>query len=209
MRMAENRADGGGQEPGHAAAADPERWVEKHGDYLFRYALLRLGNRDQAEEAVQDALLAALDAQERFAGRSSERTWLTAILKHKVVDRIGRLSRERQVILPADDDAASSDHFDAYGHWKREPARWPGDPERLLERKELRQILERCIAGLPERHREAFVLRQLDGLSSGDICKVMGISATNLWVILHRARLRLRGCMEDNWFGRPDAEEGP
>jgi RNA polymerase sigma-70 factor (ECF subfamily) len=204
--MVADRAGHGEREREQAGPPEPERWVAEHGDYLFRYALLRLGDRAHAEEAVQDALTAALDARDRFSGRSSERTWLTAILKHKVIDRIGRLCREREAVVPSPGDGVPSDYFDAYGHWKREPAAWGGDPERLLERKELHQAIERCISGLPERHRQAFVLREVDGLSSAEICKAMGISRTNLWVMLHRARLQLRECLEDQWFVKP--EEG-
>jgi RNA polymerase sigma-70 factor (ECF subfamily) len=207
--MDEHLTDSCGRADEAAVNTDPERWLSEHGDYLFGYAFLRLGNREQAEEAVQDALLAALESRHRFEGRSSERTWLVAILRHKVIDRIGTLSRERQHRVATDSEGAPVGQFDAHGHWKREPARWREDPKRLLERKEFRSVLEQCIAALPARRRQAFALRQMDGLSSEEVCKAMGISRTNLWVMLHRARLQLRDCLEQNWFGCSDAERTP
>lgn len=184
--------------------ANPERWVSEHGDALYRYALLHLRDATVAEEVVQETLLAALGAYERFSGRSSERTWLVGILKHKLIDHLRRQFRER----PADADDASAEanaereNFDATGKWRPGPADWLTDPSAVRERSELRSALTDCLGTLPPKLAEAFSLREISDLDSEEICKALGITETNLWVMLHRARLRLRSCLEDDWKNR-------
>jgi len=185
---------------------DPEHWVDQHGDYLFRYALLRLRDPELAEDVVQEIFLAALQAREKFSGRSSERTWLVGILKHKIVDHIRKASRERPFSdIESSADAADTLHpmeklFDEKGKWKVAPIEWTG-PNTVLERKEFWEVFERCLSDLPARLCDAFSLREMDGLSTEEVCNVLHVSATNFWVMLHRARMRLRRCLEINWFG--------
>ncbi|MDZ7344802.1 MAG: sigma-70 family RNA polymerase sigma factor [candidate division KSB1 bacterium] len=189
----------------HKQAINPETWVDEHGDYLYGFALLRLRNRELAEEMVQETFLAALKARQNFARQSSERTWLVGILKHKIIDHFRRASRERPV---ADFDGASSDDdlFHPSGawidHWTQEgaPKEWAEDPSRLVEQKEFWEIFNRCLTQLPPRLAEAFTLREIDGFSSEEVCRILNISANNLWVMLHRARAMLRRRLEVNWF---------
>jgi RNA polymerase sigma-70 factor (ECF subfamily) len=187
-----------------SAQRDPSEWVDAYGDVLFRWALLRLGDVHQAEEAVQETFRAALGSRDTFGGRASERTWLVSILRHKVVDLIRRRSRER----PMGDLTAIPDplhgRFDARGHWVSGLAEWSASPHDLLERKEFRRVLTRCISDLPPRLAQAFALRELDGLGTGKIRELMGTSMSNVWVMLHRARARLRDCLETRWFSRSD-----
>jgi RNA polymerase sigma-70 factor (ECF subfamily) len=177
----------------------PELWVDRHGDVLFRYALARLRNRELAENAVQETFLAALKGRDSFTGRSSERTWLVGILKRKVFDHFRHSRREE----PVDDPEAVSDEtrdlFDERGRWKVGPTEW-AVPGASLEKNEFWRALERCLNALPDRLHRAFFLREMDDLETDELCKVLAVTETNLWVMLHRARARLRQCLETGWF---------
>ncbi len=181
---------------------DPSLWLDKYGDYLYRYALLRLRDGMLAEDLVQETFLAAVQA--KFSGQSSEKTWLTGILKHKIVDHLRKAHRE----MPLGDDLAAAadkqnDHFNQRGHWNIDIRAW-ADPDRALENGEFWSVFALCLEGLPQRHAQALMLREFDGLSSEDICQELGVGTTNnLWVILSRARMRMRECLDENWFERP------
>ncbi len=191
-----------------AAAPDPGAWLDSHGDYLYRYALFRLRDATLAEDAVQETLLAALQAYTKFAGRGSERTWLVGILKHKVTDHFRRASREAPVPVREGEEFAHEDFFRAAGewqdHWRPEqaPSDWYANPVALAEQNEFWLVFQTCLEPLPARIASAFVLREVDGLASEEICEVLSITVNNLWVMLHRARLHLRHCLELNWFKR-------
>jgi len=191
-----------GQPPGENMRTDPTRWLDDHGDYLYRYALTRLGKPDVAEDLVQETFLAALRAHERFAGASSERTWLVAILKRKLVDYLRRRSREQPAIDISSTDDWVDRLFDDRGNWRKKPGRWPAEPGASLESSEFWQTFSDCLRRLPERMANAFVLREMEEWDSQEICKVLNISVNNLWVILHRARLALCRCLEVHWFGK-------
>ncbi len=180
---------------------DPETWVDRHGDALFRFAMTRLGDRDLAEETVQETFLAALGARDRFAAASSEQTWLIAILKHKVVDRIRRSAREERVTETAADDEAMAALFDR-GYWRSRPSEWPRDPQATIENREFLEALTRCLARLPEALGHAIRLREADRIETTELCDILGITPTNLGTLLHRARARLRRCLDKTWFGR-------
>lgn len=181
---------------------DPESWVERYGDYLYRYALARVGDPSAAEDIVQETLMAALRARQGFQRRSGFRTWLTGILKHKVVDhfRRRRPDREGSGEDPADFDADSP--FDGRGKWKSGPAAWGSDPAGSLERKEFLNWLFYCLGVLPDRMARVFMLREFDGYDTPEICQEMDITATNCWTLLHRARVALRRCLEKHWADR-------
>jgi RNA polymerase sigma-70 factor (ECF subfamily) len=164
--------------------------------YLLRYASLQLRSPEQAEDAVQETLVAALAAEKSFAGRSQLRTWLTGILKHKIVDAIRRSGREQP--LPDDSLEDLDALFDATGHWREPPQDWP---EQALEQKEFLQALEKCLAMLPARTSQVFLMREHLGLATAEICKELGITATHCWVLLYRARMALRECLQLHWFG--------
>jgi RNA polymerase sigma-70 factor (ECF subfamily) len=186
---------------GQAMAGDPARWVDVHGDYLFRYALCRLRQREVAEDLIQETFLAALRGRDRFAGASSERTWLVGILKRKLVDHLRRKGREQPVTDLTTVDRWAEALFDERGNWKKKPGKWPADPSAALEKQEFWEIFTACLGKLPERLANAFTLRAVDEVDSQEVCKVLNVSANNLWVMLHRARLGLWRCLEINWFG--------
>ena len=195
-----------------APTADPRfAEIESHRAYLVRYALAQLRDRQMAEEAVQEALLAALEGIGSFDGRSSLRTWLTSILRFKVIDLQRRAVKERAHV-DIDDEAVAAEHerwlddwFDETGHWRVAPEAW-GNPESALEQRRFWEVFERCLSGLSETAGRVFFRREVLGDETGAICADEGITASNCWVILHRARLSLRGCLEQNWFGGPAGE---
>jgi RNA polymerase sigma-70 factor, ECF subfamily len=175
--------------------------IEALRPYLLRYAAMELRNRESAEDCVQEALLAALSAEASFEGRSNLRTWLTGILKHKIVDAVRRASRERPVEGVEEDIAEVDALFDETGHWRDPPQPWDL-PDGALHQKQFLQALEGCLAGLPARTAQVFMLREHLGLETGEICKELGLTATNCWVLLYRARMLLRECLEKNWFAK-------
>lgn len=185
---------------------DPERWLDDHGDYLFKYAVFRLRDDNVAEDAVQETFLAALKAYENFEGRGSERTWLVGILKHKIIDHFRRSVREAPLGEGSDEGPDHHEFFERpepwQGHWnaERAPNDWHATPAELMERSDFWKVFNDCLSPLPQRTVSAFTLREVDGLKSEEICEILSIRVNNLWVMLHRARLHLRNCLEINWF---------
>jgi RNA polymerase sigma-70 factor (ECF subfamily) len=186
---------------------DPASWVDEHGDYLYRYALARVGSPEAAEDLVQDTFLAALSAVHRFAGGSTERTWLTGILKKKLVDRLRHRHREALLGDLSRTDDWLDQLYDGTGHWKAAPGRWGSDPAELVQRQEFWKAFEQCRDRLPERLRDVLSLRLVDEVPSAEICQALAISATNLWTLLHRARVRLWHCLGQKGFGPEPGKE--
>jgi RNA polymerase sigma-70 factor (ECF subfamily) len=180
--------------------------LAQHRGYLLRYARLQLRNDAWAEDAVSETLLAALAKPQSFGQRSQLKTWLVGILKHKVIDILRE--RRREVSLNADDgrddDAVEAALFQADGHYAQQPADW-GNPEQELSSRQFFQVLEACTGQLPPAMGRLFLMREWLELSSDEICKELDLTPTNLYVQLHRARLRLRECLELNWFGQRPA----
>lgn len=176
-------------------------WLRDHGDMMFAYALRRLSNADDAEDAVQDALIAAMKNVGTFQGVSTERTWLVGILRHKVLDLI-RLRAKARLAQSLDDAHIDRQFVD--GYWANRQSSWQELPDSDLQRQELRAILERAIDDLPPTMRTAFCLREIDQLDAKEICKVMNITPTNLWTLIHRARLQLRRSLTVDWFEKGD-----
>ena len=180
--------------------------IEGHRPYLMRYALAQLRDGQLAEEAVQDALVAALESVASFAGQSSLRTWLTSILRFKVIDLQRRAVSERSRVESADFAAESEDDgwldklFDTSGHWRQAPQAW-SDPEAALEQRRFWEVFGNCLDRLPAAGARVFFKREIVGEDTATICKDERITASNCWVILHRSRLLLRSCLEKNWFG--------
>ncbi len=187
---------------------DPQKWVERHGDYLFNYAVVRINDREKAEDLVQETFLSALKAAENFKGKSSERTWLISILKRKIIDTYRKRGTSRESSVEDFGKGAADRDFFEYevpipGHWNEEmrPHSRSLLPEGGLEEAELMRIIEACIAALPPNLAAAFVMKLIDEAESEDICKELGITPSNLWVMLHRARLKMRKCVEARWTG--------
>lgn len=179
---------------------DPTYWLEKHGDYLFRYAMTRVRDKDLAEDLVQETLLAGMGSVDRFSGKSTIRTWLASILKHKVIDHFRKSGRQASLKDADDLEYLMDSTFKDDGHWKTGPAKWEADPSEVLERGEFWEAYEGCLKNLPENHARAFTMREIDGMDGKEISKVLGISSSNLWVMLHRGRLALKNCLEQTFF---------
>jgi RNA polymerase sigma-70 factor (ECF subfamily) len=172
---------------------------------LLRFAVLQLRDPSLAEDVVQDTFAAVLASGSQFQGRSSARTWVFAILKNKIIDvlrdrwRNGKVELDREAEHDADFDIL----FKHNGMWRREemPANW-GDPERELENSQFWQVLELCMTALPPATARVFSMREFLELEVAEICKELGITSSNCWVILHRARMSLRLCLEQRWHER-------
>ena len=194
--------------PAPAARSDPERWVEDYGDYLFKFALIRLRDSVRAEDMVQETFLAALRGHENFAGRSAEKSWLVGILKHKITDYYRKAGRETSFTDLNFYSDEESDRFIPDGMFKDgwihelAPLEWSPIPGADLDSQAFWKTFHDCSAKLPANISTVFTMRELDGIKSKDICALLNISENNLWVMLHRARMALRRCLETNWFGK-------
>lgn len=183
--------------------AHPARWVDDHGDCLYGFALARVRRPEVAEDLVQETLLAAVKSQDRFAGRSSERSWLVGILKNKIVDHYRKQGREASFT----DMEFLSDEYpqkfigDSWDH-ALGPKNWGREADEVTHKEEFWQTIRDCLAKLPDRVAAVFTLREMEDVPSREICQMLSISESNLWVMLHRARMGLRECLETNWFGR-------
>jgi RNA polymerase sigma-70 factor (ECF subfamily) len=181
-------------------AVNPQIWIEEYREPLFKYALARLRDADLAEESIQETFLAALQSQNGFQGLASEKTWLISILKRKIYDHFRRMSRDRQFKLtfPIErlrNDVANSGRIPAV-----RSRIWFSDPSMVYEQKEFLKIVKRALAELPDRTAQAFFLREVIELSSQEICEFMDISICNLYVMVHRARKRLRDDLQLKWL---------
>ena len=178
--------------------------LESHRRAMLKFALLQLRNETHAEDCVQEALAAAIQGADRFAGGSSVRTWLIGILKHKILDHFRKTSREQT--LSASDEETSLDDFDALfkddGHFIEPPAAW-ANPEHALSQSEFFEVLERCLQALPQVTARVFTMREVMGVTTEDICAELGITSNNCWVLVYRARMSLRQCLEKRWFEHP------
>jgi len=184
----------------HKYSLDPARWLDEHGDYLFSYAYSRLSKRELAEDMVQETFLSAYKARDSFRGGSSERTWLVSILKRKVIDHYRKQSRNPESLtdsfeMPFHKGGAKD------GSWINEHAPTSWDEEILKDEDGvLMELLQYCISLLAPKMAASFSLKTLEEISTADICKELDISESNLWVLLHRARLQLRECVENKWL---------
>ncbi len=177
------------------------QWLEEHGDYLYRFAMLRVRDAEIALDLVQETLLAAWQGRNSFQGSSSLRTWLVGILKHKIADHIRREIRERDLEEAAGNDPNSM-FFKADGSWHESQHAWKDNPESLCRNRQFQSVLDDCIGRLSDKQQQVFVLREMAGEDTEAICKICGITPTHAHVLLHRARLALRKCLDTNWFGR-------
>ena len=185
----------------------PAEWPARFGDELYRFALSRVSDADVAEELVQETFLSALANLATFRAEASERTWLFVILRRKIIDHYRRQARAPHVGLDAisdGDTATEADYFNpANGHWTgpQAPASWLR-ADAALEQQELHDILQRCQDRLPPQQEAVFALRFVEELSAEEICQELGLSSANYWVIVHRAKLQLRRCLEKHGLGK-------
>ena len=191
-----------------SALLEPEKWVTLYGDFLYALALMKVGNNDIAQDIVQDTFLSAISAKETFKGNSSEKTWLTVILKNKVIDYY----RKKDVLKDAEGYLTKTDisfhevffetNVDSYGHWLEEtaPKEWTEQADNSVNRKEFYQVLRFCISKMPHKLVPAFMAKYIDDEDSEKICKELNISSSNYWVMIHRAKVLMRSCLEKNWF---------
>ncbi|RYG31258.1 MAG: sigma-70 family RNA polymerase sigma factor [Chitinophagaceae bacterium] len=183
---------------------DPQHWVNRYADYLYSYAAFRIKDPDLARDLVQETFLAALERREKFEGRSSEKTWLTAILKNKVVDIYrSKSSGLCKDSVAASVDAAAEGFFNPYdGHWndQHSPAEFGIESQDAVENKEFVKILEACMNRLPALWLSVFSMKHIDEETTNQICKELKISASNFWVIIHRTKVNLRSCLQKHWL---------
>jgi RNA polymerase sigma-70 factor (TIGR02943 family) len=190
----------------------PEHWVERYSDYLYSFAYARLRKEEVAEDLVQDTFFSALRARETFLANASEKTWLISILKRKIIDYYRKKSTQNELSIldkpveNEDGSSGSNDHFFnntmSVDHWASgaSPQPWKKNFETSVESDEFYNILKKCISKMPEKTAAAFTLKNLDDMDSEEICKELNISPSNFWVMMHRAKLMMRECMEKNWF---------
>ncbi len=187
--------------------SDPEQWVDLYGDYLFKFAIMRLRDPARAEDMVQETFLAALKGGRSFAGRSAEKSWLVGILKNKICDYYRKASRETSFTDLGFYAGGESEQFvpegGFQGEWVQDlaPQEWP-EAGASLDKEVFWKTFHDCSAKLPKNAAAVFNLREVDGVESREICSMLNISENNLWVMLHRARMALRRCLETNWFGK-------
>ncbi len=185
-----------------AQPPDPQAQIAALRPALLRFARLQLRNDSVAEDVVSETLLALLERPDAFAGRSSLRTFATGVLKHKIIDHLRRAGREAPLALDAsraDADLLDS-LFHADGHWIDPPPAW-GDPDASFAQREFFDVLQACVDHLPETAARLFMLREWLEFDTDECARELGVTANNVFVMLHRARLRLRECLQLRWFG--------
>ncbi len=177
--------------------------LQEHRSYLVRYAILQLRDPHLAEDAVQETLVAAIESRDKFAAQSSLRTWLVGILKHKILDMLRKQAREPQLNVDDGEDENNlvDSLFENDGHWSTPPQTW-ATPEKSMENAHFWETVEHCNQRMPVNTARAFMMREIMDMSTEEICQELAISTTNCWVLLHRARLALRECLDLHWFGK-------
>lgn len=173
---------------------DPKRWLEDHSSDLFRFALTRLENPELAEELVQETFAAGIQAMEQYSGSGEPGAWLMGILRRKIIDHYRR--KARRATRNIEDNEAIANHvYDSKGNWQSFPKMFGRRPSYQLENEEIWEAFHQCIEELPRKQAEAFELREIEDRTTAEVCRELGISQSNLWVMLHRARNRLANCL--------------
>ncbi|NDV43736.1 sigma-70 family RNA polymerase sigma factor [Flagellimonas sediminis] len=177
----------------------PENWVDLYADYLFNYAVARVGDADLAKDLVQETFFAGLNSAKNFKGDAAERTWLISILKRKVIDHYRKINSKKG---KAEVRINYSEDSEAEGDWLEQQVADPfsKDGDHIMENEELGLAIQDCISKLPQKQALAFKMKTIQGMGTEDICNELGINPSNLWVMIHRARTALMGCLNDNWF---------
>lgn len=182
-----------------AIQLNPDSWVDLYADYLFNYAVARVSDAEIAKDLVQETFLSGLKSAKNFKGTASERTWLIAILKRKVIDHYRKINSKKG---KAEVRMNYSGQSDSEGDWLEERVADPFSTfeNDAIENEELGLAIQECISVLPKKQSAVFVMKTIRGLSTEDICNELGINPSNLWVMVHRARTNLMGCLNENWF---------
>jgi RNA polymerase sigma-70 factor (TIGR02943 family) len=177
---------------------DPDKWVDRYADDLFRFALSKVGETELAEDLIQETFISGIKGMSNFKGKSSEKTWLISILRNKIIDHY----RKRASSKESYNADLSEEYFDENGGWKADstPGSWKLDFSTEIERTEFRDILGRCMGKLSDTAAAIFAMKNMEGYSSKEICKELNISSSNYWVQMHRSKLQLRTCLENNWI---------
>ena len=182
---------------------NPEEWVDKYGDYLYRYALMRLKDSSAAQDVIQETFLAGFKGLEKFDGRVDIKFWLRGILRNKIVDYIRKAVRERPyedlAEFQLEDDGRTKNKMKYFGIPSSEPMPWNFEPHQAYEASEFWTVFRDCTGKLKDPIRQAYMMKELEGFSTEEICNVLEISPNNLWVMIHRARTQLKSCLEKNW----------
>ena len=178
---------------------NPHKWVSSYADYLYTYASFRINDHDMARDLVQETFLAALERKDKFQGRSTEKTWLTSILKNKIVDVYRAKAKKSSNSI----DSTDTDFFDPDdGHWNdhRRPAELVIEQPDALENKEFQRILQACMKKLPALWFSVFSMKYIDEETAEQICSQLKLTPSNFWVIIHRTKVNLRSCLQKNWI---------
>jgi RNA polymerase sigma-70 factor (TIGR02943 family) len=178
---------------------NPNKWIVLYADYLYNYAITRVDDQDVAKDLVQETFFSGIKGKDNFRGQAAERTWLVSILKRKIIDhyrKVNSAKGQKEVRMNFYEEGKKK------GNWieERVPQAWGNDAEKKIENSELKDALDACINNLPEKYRMVFLLKTVQKYETEEICNELGITASNLWVIIHRARMQLRNCMEEKWF---------
>jgi len=178
---------------------NPNKWIDLYSDYLFNYTISRVNDRDMAQDLVQDTFLAALKSMKNFKGEASERTWLISILKRKIIDHYRKVNSNKG---KAEVRITYNDESETEGDWLEERVADPFDKtaEDTMQNDELGEAIFNCLSKLPEKQAEVFRMKAIEGLETEVICNELNITASNLWVIIHRARTAMAACLKENWF---------
>ncbi len=187
---------------------DPSNWLRHYGDYLFSVAMMKLNDRQLAEDMVQETFLSGIKAATGFKGGSSEKTWLTSILNNKIIDQYRKKSvlKNEGEYIQATDDSFTEIFFESgpgfIPHWleSSSPGKWGAAADKSINEKEFEDVLQACIKKMPEKLMVVFLAKFIEEDTSENICKELGISPSNYWVIIHRAKVLVRSCLEKNWF---------
>ncbi|WP_339896248.1 sigma-70 family RNA polymerase sigma factor [uncultured Algibacter sp.] len=177
---------------------DPNKWIDLYSDYLFNYTIARVSDREKAQDLVQDTFLAGLKSMKNFKGEASERTWLISILKRKIIDhyrKINSIKGKAEVRINYSDSESEGD-------WLEERVADPFDKtaEDTLQNNELGEAIHNCLEKLPQKQADVFKMKTILGYETEVICNELNITASNLWVIIHRARTAMADCLKQNWF---------
>jgi RNA polymerase sigma-70 factor (TIGR02943 family) len=180
---------------------DFRRWVEDHSDLLYSYALKRVSDAELSKDLVQETFLAAWRNKDKFRGDSSVKNWLFTIIRSKIVDHFRKMSTDA-VVREVREDHHDGTYFDREDHWRKGmyPAALSVNFQSAMESRDFLKVLDLCSKKLKQVQHAVFILKYVDELDSEKICEVLGLSASNYWVIVHRAKVQLRACLEKNWL---------